>query len=51
LVIQAICRSQSADPGPVASQIEDPQQWTAEKITQRAACICNDKGPEGDFDD
>lgn len=51
LVIQAICRSRSADPGPVASQIEDPQQWTADKITRRAASICSDKGPEGDFDD
>ncbi len=51
LVIQAICRSQSADPGPVAQQIEDPQQWTTEKIAQRAASICRDKGPEGDFDD
>jgi fructose-bisphosphate aldolase class II len=51
LAIQSICQARSADPGPVALQIEDPTQWTAEKIAERAACICSDKGPDGDFDD
>ena len=51
LAIQAICRAQSADPGPVAQQLEDPRQWTREDIERRAASLCSDKGPEGDFDD
>jgi fructose/tagatose bisphosphate aldolase len=51
MVIQAICQAKCADPGPVSQQIEDPQQWTSEKIARRAACICSDKGPQGDFDD
>jgi hypothetical protein len=51
MVMEAIYRTQSADPGPVAQQIEDPRQWTNEKITGRALSICSDKGPQGDFDD
>jgi fructose-bisphosphate aldolase class II len=51
MAIQAICQTKCADPGPVSKQIENPQQWTSEKIVQRAACICSDEGPQGDFDD
>ncbi|MGD9217219.1 MAG: class II fructose-bisphosphate aldolase [Desulfobacteraceae bacterium] len=51
MVIEAICRAQSADPGPVAQQVEDPRQWTDEQIARRASAICSDKGPQGDFDD
>ena len=51
LAIEAICENGTHDPGPKASRIEDPAQWTPEKITERAATIESDKGPEGDFDD
>jgi fructose-bisphosphate aldolase class II len=51
LAIKAILEAGTYDPGPKASQIEDPDEWTSEKIVQRAATIVSDKGPEGDFDD
>ena len=51
LAINAILEAGTYDPGPKASQIENPDEWTSEKIIQRAATIVSDKGPEGDFDD
>ncbi|PLX45945.1 MAG: ketose-bisphosphate aldolase, partial [Desulfobacteraceae bacterium] len=51
LAINAILEAGTYDPGPKASRIEDPDEWTSEKIVQRAATIVSDKGPEGDFDD
>jgi fructose-bisphosphate aldolase class II len=51
LAIKTILETGTYDPGPKASQIEDPNEWTSEKIVQRAATIVSDKGPEGDFDD
>jgi fructose/tagatose bisphosphate aldolase len=51
IAINAILEAGTYDPGPKASQIEDPDEWTSEKIVQRAATIVSDKGPEGDFDD
>lgn len=51
LAINAILEAGTFDPGPKARRIEDPDEWTPEKIAQRAALITSDKGPEGDFDD
>ena len=51
LAIETILETDGFDPGPKASRIEDPADWTAEKIAQRAESIVGDKGPEGDFDD
>ena len=34
-----------------AERIEDPAEWTPEKIVERAKSIDSDKGEEGDFDD
>jgi len=51
LAIAAIISAGSYDPGPKAERIEDPADWTPEKIVARAAAIDSDKGPEGDFDD
>ena len=51
LVIEAICKNGTHDPGPKASRIEDPAQWTPEKIAERAQTIDSDKGPAGNFDD
>jgi len=51
LAIEAILAAGTYDPGPKVNRIEDPAEWTSEKIVQRAATIVSDKGPEGDFDD
>ncbi|RJX28061.1 MAG: ketose-bisphosphate aldolase [Desulfurivibrio sp.] len=49
--IEAILRKGSYDPGPKAERLEDPADWTPEKIMARAATLGSDKGPQGDFDD
>ena len=49
--IESILEADSFDPGPKARRIEDPQEWTPEKIAQRAALLETNEGPEGDFDD
>ena len=51
LAVEAILKAGSYDAGPKAERIEDPADWTTEKIIERAAMIDSDKGPEGDFDD
>lgn len=51
IVVDAILRAGSCDPGPKAEKIEDPGDWTPEKIVEKAAAMPSDKGPEGDFDD
>ncbi len=51
LAIAAILENGSHDPGPKASRIEDPAEWTPERIVERAVSIQSDKGPAGDFDD
>ncbi|PID75567.1 MAG: ketose-bisphosphate aldolase [Deltaproteobacteria bacterium] len=39
------------DLGSKGRQIEDPADWTVEKIIEKARHLDVDKGPEGDFDD
>jgi fructose/tagatose bisphosphate aldolase len=51
LAIEAILQAGSHDLGPKASRTEDPAEWTEPKLRARAAELCSDKGPEGDFDD
>ena len=51
LTIQAILDAGSYDPGPKVQRIEDPNDWTPDKIAEKAAVIDSDKGPEGDWDD
>ncbi len=51
LAIQVILEAGSHDPGHKATKIEDPGEWTKDKIIEKAAAIDSDKGPEGDFDD
>jgi fructose-bisphosphate aldolase, class II len=51
LAKKAILEAGSYDLGPKAERIEDPADWTKEKIIERAAELDTDKGPEGDFDD
>ncbi len=49
--LAAIIRQGSHDLGPKVERLEDPAEWTNEKITRKAATLDSDKGPEGDFDD
>jgi fructose/tagatose bisphosphate aldolase len=51
LGIEAILQAGSYDLGYKVDRIEDPSQWTEERIIERGAAIDSDKGPEGDFDD
>jgi len=51
LVIDAILTAGSHDPGPKATRIERPEDWTPDKIAKRAAAIGGDKGVAGNFDD
>ncbi len=51
IAVDAILEAGSYDAGPKATRIENPDDWTPEKIAQRASAIESDKGPEGDFDD
>ncbi|MFZ2040094.1 MAG: ketose-bisphosphate aldolase, partial [Desulfobacterales bacterium] len=51
MVIDAILAAGSHDPGPKAQQIENPADWTPEKIVARAATLETDKGATGEFDD
>jgi fructose-bisphosphate aldolase class II len=51
LAMEAILKAGSYDLGPKASRIEDPKEWTEEKIRQRAKTISGHKGPHGNFDD
>lgn len=51
LVVDAILKNQSPDPGPKAQRIEDPSDWTPQQIAKKAAFIEGDKGPAGDYDD
>lgn len=51
LAIQNIIKAGSYDPGPKTGRIEDPSQWTPEKISEKAVSIISDKGAKGNFDD
>ncbi len=51
IVIDAILKNKSYDPGFNAKNIESENDWTKENIIDRASKITSDKGPEGDFDD
>jgi len=51
LGIEALLKAGSSDLGPKTSRQEDPSEWTADKIRDRAKALGPDKGPHGDFDD
>jgi fructose/tagatose bisphosphate aldolase len=51
LAIGAILQKGSFDLGAKAERLEDPAEWTPEKIIARAATLATDKGPQGDFED
>ena len=51
LAVEAILDTGSYAIRPKAQRIENPENWTTDKIKARAATIDSDKGPAGDFDD
>ena len=51
LAIETILDAGSFDMGQKGKRIEDPAEWTKEKIHERASLLDSDKGPSGDFDD
>ncbi len=51
IVIEDILTSSSYNPGPKALKVESIEEWTEDKIIQKASLLSGDKGPEGDFDD
>jgi hypothetical protein len=51
IAIDAMLTAGSYDAGPKAGRIEDPNQWTPEKIAEKAASLGGGKGPKGNFDD
>jgi len=51
LVLADILETGSHNPGAKVERIDNPADWTTEKIREKAELICSDKGPQGDFDD
>ncbi len=49
--VDVILEAGSYDLGPKTGRIESPEEWTVEKIREKASEIDSDKGPAGDFDD
>ncbi len=46
-----LLEAETYDLGSKVDRIEDPEDWTKEKIIERAKTLVADKGPEGDWDD
>ncbi len=51
IATEIILEKGSYDIGPKAKRIEDPSEWTPEKIREKAKALNSNKGPSGDFDD
>jgi len=51
LVMEAIRSAGGFEPGPQIGRLEDPAQWTPEKIVERGSALTPRKGPKGNFDD
>ena len=51
IIYDSILKTNHFDPGPKASRIEEPNQWTKDQIIAKAKNIKSDKGPNGEFDD
>ena len=51
LGIELICQTGGYDPGPKVQRIEDPSEWTVEKLNEKAKQLPSEKGVEGNFDD
>ncbi|MCB2217272.1 class II fructose-bisphosphate aldolase [Desulfofustis glycolicus] len=51
LAMELLADAGSYDIGTTAERLEDPADWTHEKIVEKAQLLDSDKGPQGDFDD
>ncbi|MBE0583855.1 MAG: class II fructose-bisphosphate aldolase [Desulfofustis sp.] len=51
LAMEVLAEAGSYDIGTTAERLEDPAEWTSEKIVEKAKSLVTDKGPHGDFDD
>jgi len=51
IVISSILDSGTYYPGPKTKRLEDPVEWTQEKIVKKAKSIITDKGSKGNLDD
>ncbi len=51
IALEMLAEAGSHDIGPNSRRIEDPAEWTSEKIVAKAALLDVNKGPDGDFDD
>lgn len=51
IALEMLVEAGSYDIGPNSRRIEDPAEWTREKIVAKAALLDVNKGPEGNFDD
>ncbi|MCF8061364.1 MAG: class II fructose-bisphosphate aldolase [Deltaproteobacteria bacterium] len=51
LATGAILEAGSYDLGPKGSRIEDPSDWSEERIREKASTLERDRGPAGDFED
>ncbi len=51
IALESILQTKNHNPGPKAQIIESKNEWTKDKIIEKASLIDSDKGPEGDFDD
>ena len=51
LAVDLILKAGSYDMGPKSSRIEDPAQWSQEKIRERFAGMTKDRGGSGNYDD
>jgi fructose-bisphosphate aldolase, class II len=51
LAIDAVLEAGTYDPGPKGSRIENPAEWTSEKLIKKAASMTSGKKSKGNFDD
>ena len=51
LAIEAILKTDSHDAGAKGQPIENPADWTPDRIAEHAKLLHGDKGPKGGFDD
>ncbi len=51
LAVEALLSAGSHDLGPKGKRVEEPKEWTPEKIREKAKALHPDKGPGGNFED
>ena len=51
IALEMLVEAGSHDLGPNSRRIEDPAEWTEEKIVAKAALLDVNRGPDGNFDD